>query len=132
MSSKIMDGFVLFAREYYRRRYVSGEISFHTWTNALSQIESFGHFLNRPETGIPFPPGHARRAAYFRGDGAEFGPVGRAPDQPPAGALVRDGDGEGKNCHFPNSDCQIRSSLHGNATFSPTNTSIKEKFLIFV
>lgn len=99
MSSKKMDGFVLFAREYYRRRYVSGEISFHTWTNALSQIESFGHFLNRPETGIPFPPGHARRAAYFCGDGAEFGPVGRAPDQPPAGAFVRDGDGEGL-CDF--------------------------------
>ena len=48
MSSKKMDGFVLFAREYYRRRYVSGEISFHTWTNALSQIESFGHFPHRP------------------------------------------------------------------------------------
>ena len=46
-----MDGFVLFAREYYRRRYVSGEISFHTWTNALSQIESFGHFLDRANPG---------------------------------------------------------------------------------
>ena len=86
----------------------------------------------RPEAGIPFPPGHACRAAYFRGDGAEFGPVGRASDPPPAGALVRDGDGEGKNCHFPNSACQIRSSSSGNATFSPTNTSIKEKNLIFV
>ena len=53
----------------------------------------------RPEAGIPFPPGHARRAAYFRGDGAEFGPVGRAPDQPLAGAFVRDGDGEGL-CDF--------------------------------
>jgi len=42
---------VLFTREYYRRRYVSGEISFHTWTNALSQIESFGHFLNRANPG---------------------------------------------------------------------------------
>ena len=51
MSSKKMDGFVLFAREYYRRRYVSGEISFHTWTNALSQIESFGHFLDRANPG---------------------------------------------------------------------------------
>ena len=53
----------------------------------------------RPEAGNPFPPGHARRAAYFRGDGAEFGPVGRAPDQPLAGAFVRDGDGEGL-CDF--------------------------------
>ena len=42
-----MDEFILFAEDFYRRRHASGEISFHTWRNALSQIESFGHFLER-------------------------------------------------------------------------------------
>lgn len=46
-----MDEFVLFAEDYYRRRHASGEISFHTWRNALSQIESFGHFLERARPG---------------------------------------------------------------------------------
>ena len=46
-----MDEFILFAEDFYRRRHASGEISFHTWRNALSQIESFGHFLERARPG---------------------------------------------------------------------------------
>ena len=54
MESNRIGGFDVFAENYYRRRHASGEISYHTWKNALSQIGSFGRFLNRayPEASL--------------------------------------------------------------------------------
>ena len=62
----------------------------------------------RTPAGVPVSAGNACRPPYFRRQSLEFRPAGRASDQPSAGALVRNGDGEGL-CDFPPSNPLRRS-----------------------
>lgn len=60
-----MDDFILFSEAFFRRRYLSGEISYHTRQNSLSRIRNFAAFLaSTRETGsLPF---RELDAAIFR------------------------------------------------------------------